>query len=238
LPFSKDLPVKFYLYISDAKVEMLASQLRRGLGGRVASWNVDVSAGPAKIGAEGRSIDPTRYQQIEKITRHIRKHEDCGTIDAPGTFVFDRQSVRWGPFTSDKRIVFFTGLTQKTVFALGGSSSYLLQAPRREDSAYPSGGSAQWILQSALLRAFGHPENPNYQPAAPDYDGALLAAVGSLAAAFEHRGRVPPTRVEFLAKRLVVGEPYKGYYDNYLDEDFSAKDIVFLGSPVYVAMVD
>lgn len=231
--------MKFYLYISDAKVEMLASQLRRGLSGLVAHWKVDVSAGPAKIGAAGRSIDPSRYKQIEKITRHIRKHEDCGTIDAPGAFVFDRLSVRWGPFGADERIVFFTGLTEKTVFALGGSSSYLLQAPRREKSAYPSGGSAQWILLSALLRAFGHTDNPNYSPEADDFDGALLAAVGSLANDFEVTDRAsPPTRVEFLAKRLVVGEPYGGYYDYGMPKKFADKEVVFLGSPIYVAMTN
>jgi hypothetical protein len=229
--------MKFYLYISDAKVEMLAGQLRRGLGGLVANWKVDVSAGPASIGAEGRSVDPTRYKQLEKITRHIRRHEDCGTIDEPGTFVFDTLSVRWGPFAADDRIVFFTGVTQKTVFALGGSSSYLLQAPKRENAGYPEGRSASWILVSALLRAFGHTDNVNYRADARDFDGALLAAVGSLANDFESGAwpPSPPTQVEFLAKRLVVGEPYRGYYYHMQDE-FDAPNVVFLGSPLYVAM--
>jgi hypothetical protein len=172
--------VKYYLYISDAKVEMLGGQLRRGLGGIVAGWKVDVAAGPASIGAEGRSVDPNRYKQLERIARHIRKHEDCGTIDHPGAFVFDTLKVRWGPFSADDRIVFFSGVTQKTVFALGGSSPHLLQAPKPETAAYPHTGSATGILVRALLREFGHTDNPNYDAGAPKFDGALLAAVTML----------------------------------------------------------
>ncbi len=226
--------MKYYLYISDAKVEMLSGQLRRGLGGLIANWKLDVSAGIARIGAEGRSADPTRYRQIDKITRHIRKYEDCGTIDAPGTFVFDTLDVHWGPFGADQRIVFFTGATSKTVFALGGSSSYLLQAPQDGPLNYPRGGSATWILISAVLEAFGLTDHPSYSADAAGYSGALFDALGSLASELD-RGPAPATRVEFLAKRLAVGPPARGYrYE--LDDKFEAPDVVFLGSPLYVAM--
>lgn len=227
--------MKFYLYISDAKVEMLAGQLRRGLGGLIANWKVDVSAGIASVGAEGRSVDPTRYRQIEKITRYIRKHDDCGTIDAPGTFVFDTLDVSWGPFGPDKRVAFFTGATPKTVFALGGSSSYLLQAPKSGVASYPHGGSATWILVSTLLHAFGLTDNRSYNADAIGYTDALFDAIGALAEDYD-RGPVPPTRVEFLAKRIAVGSP--GGYADIVREKFDAPDVAFLGSPLYVAMTD
>jgi hypothetical protein len=229
--------VKYYLYISDAKVEMLGGQLRRGLGGIVAGWKVDVAAGPASIGAEGRSVDPNRYKQLERIARHIRKHEDCGTIDHPGAFVFDTLKVRWGPFSADDRIVFFSGVTQKTVFALGGSSPHLLQAPKPETAAYPHTGSATGILVRALLREFGHTDNPNYDAGAPKFDGALLAAVTMLGEDFERKNLgSPPTEVEFLAKTLLVGESYKGYYTWRMRKEYGEPDVAFPGSPLYVAM--
>jgi hypothetical protein len=227
------MPVKYYLYISDEKVEMLAGQLKRGAGEVLSSWNVNV--GPVGGGATLRPVPAARYKQLEKIRRHVLTREDCGTIDDPGAYVIDSLPVRWGPFGADSAITFFTGATARTVFALGGSTASLVQPPPREGGgAYPRGGSATDILISTLLHAFGRTDHPNYDPTAAEYPGALCDAVTGLAADYA-RPYYPEAEVEFLAKRLVVGEQQRSYRFE-VDAAFETPETVFLGSPLYVAM--
>lgn len=226
--------MKYYLYISQEKVNMLASQLRPGLSARVSKWNFGLGSGPLNVGIVGQPADPTVHSKVERIQRHIRKHEPCGTVDAPATFILDTVDVKWGPLLMDNKVVFFSGATSGTVFALGGSTSNLLQAPSLGASASLGGGSAQWILASALLDAMGRKGHPAFDPDAPSGEGALLAAVASLASDF----RGPTTRIEFLAKTLVAGNPDKSFYSFGMKDEFASKDTTILGSPRYVAMAD
>jgi hypothetical protein len=229
------MPMKYYLYISDEKVDMMAGQLKRGPGEVLSGWNVNV--GPVGVGTVLRPVPASRYKQIEKIRRHILTRQDCGTIDNPGAYVIDSLPVRWGPFGADRAITFFTGATARTVFALGGSTASLIQAPRREDGgAYPHGGSATNILTSALLHSFGRTDNPNYDPAGIGYPGALSDAVTGLAADYAKRPSCPETEVEFLARTLDVSEQKHGGYRDKADAAFEAPDAVYLGSPLYVVM--
>jgi hypothetical protein len=144
------MPIQYYVYISDEKVEMLAGQLRRGAGEVLSGWKVNV--GPVGVETALRPVPASRYKQIEKIRRHILSRPDCGTIDDPGTYVIDSLPVRWGPFGADRAITFFTGATARTVFALGGSTASLIQPPRREDGGgYPRGGSAGAVYLGSPL---------------------------------------------------------------------------------------
>jgi hypothetical protein len=75
------MPIQYYVYISDEKVEMLAGQLRRGAGEVLSGWKVNV--GPVGVETALRPVPSSRYKQIEKIRRHILSRPDCGTIDEP-----------------------------------------------------------------------------------------------------------------------------------------------------------
>jgi hypothetical protein len=226
---------QYYLYVSDAKVEMLAGQLRRGAAEILSGWTVDVNLGVVGAGVAGRSVPASRYKEIERIKRHVLTREDCGTIDDPGAYVIDSLPVRWGPFTADTDITFFTGATSRTVFALGGSTAWLIQAPPRAAGAYPHGGSATGLLISALLHEFGRTDRPDYEPAAAHYPGAVSDAVTALADEYAHNPACPLTEVEFLAKRLVVGPQFRDLRFP-VEDVFEAPDQVFLGTPLYVAM--
>jgi hypothetical protein len=229
------MPIKYYLYISDAKVEMLAGQLKRGAGEVLSGWKVNV--GPVGVETALRPVPASRYKQIEKIRRHILAREDYGTIDDPGAYVIDTVPVRWGPFGADSAITFFTGATARTVFALGGSTASLIQPPRREGGgAYPRGGSATDILISTLLHAFGRTDHPHYDPVATDYPGALSDAISGLAADYARLPSCPQVEVEFLAKTLVAGEQERGGLRFNVDAAFEAPDAIYLGSPLYVVM--
>ncbi len=211
---------RYYLYISDTKVDMLLSQIDPGFA-RTRSTEVSVSLNVVGAKRNVASPGPDRTARLERVLRHLEDFGDLGTVDEPGQFFGGILPMRWGPTVHGRSLVYFGGRTERTIVGLGGSVGHVLgtgastpQAPRLSDSLLPrllSGLDTDW--------------------AADPVEPAERAGLGVVHQA-NARLRGPAQNVEFVAKRLLYGpSPYP-------ELDPAPDMTVLLGSPLYVAQAD
>jgi hypothetical protein len=213
---------RYYLYVSDAKVDMLLSQIDPAVSRRHRTEiGVDLKLLTAKRVGEPAGSD--RFARVERVVRHLADHGDVGSIADPGQFFWGLLPMRWGPFPGGpgSSLVFFDG----TTVALGGSIGHVLgSVPGAAEH-----GLTRSLMPSMLdeLGMSADLEDEYVTDALntdPDdrADAAVLATVRQAVAKL----RGPAQNLEFVAKRLLHGR------------DTGAGGWVLLGSPVYVALVD
>ncbi|WP_030899450.1 MULTISPECIES: DUF7019 family protein [unclassified Streptomyces] len=206
---------RYYLYISDSKVDMMLAQIDPALSRKKTSeLSVDLKIFSAKRGLEFES-GTDRIVRLERVMRHLEEFGDLGSIEEPGQFFRGSLPMRWGPFHGTS-LVYFGGGTGRTVVGLGGSGRYVLGS--LEQSAEQSG--ARSVMPSLIDGLTAEPEVEDLLGRGTGADADVLQAV-RLA---NDRLRGPVQHVEFIAKRLLHGQ-------------VEGQSIV-LGTPLYVALVD
>ncbi|MEU0068289.1 SAVMC3_10250 family protein [Streptomyces sp. NPDC006332] len=226
------LSFRYYLYVSDSKVDMLLHQIDPAFTRKRTS---EVSVGLKVVGAKrGTEVSEgtDRIARLERVVRHLDEVGDVGTVDEPRQFFRGLMDMKWGPFTTGagSSLVYFGGSTERTVVGLGGSSRHVLgslSAPDGDNAVL-----ARSLMPSLLDGLAAHPEieelfeDAGHAPV--DADLVPLRAVQRATTLL----RGPSQKVEFLAKRLLHGPvpaPRSGSHDGMT---------VLLGSPLYVAHVD
>lgn len=218
------MSLRYYVYISDAKVDMLLAQIDPGFARtRSAEVSVSLPGVGAKRAVGGTA--PDRVSRLERVMRYLHDHGDMGTVDEPGQFFWGLLPMQWGsvPTTEDPSPVYFGGRTKRTIVCLGGSSTHVL-------GAAATGHDQAHSQLPALLSGLVTPGDAGEDvPVSLDHaDHAALAAVHQANA----RLRGPAQNLEFVAKRLLAGpSPYP---------EIDGRDdmTVLLGSPLYVALAD
>jgi hypothetical protein len=234
--------LKYYLYISDAKVDMLLPQVPLDIKKRIATkFNLDL-----KLLTFSEVNSPAdRIARLEAVVSFIRGFRKVGTVDHPDEYVSDSLPMRWGPYGEmvDSPLVYFGGTTDSTIVGLGGSAWHVLGGNKRTSSGAYS-HSATPFLVNFLKKELGLPTNPSdvgsLQMARTNFSRQVsstiesddpdlcLRAVGL--ATTQMSGHLQ--KLEFLSKRLLYSRtrheaPGKG----------SGRSVL-LGTPLYVAMLD
>jgi Family of unknown function (DUF7019) len=206
---------RYYLYISDTKVDMMVAQIDPGLTRkRTTQVSLNLKIFGAKRGSETLA-GADRIARLERVVRFLVDFGDLGLVDEPGQFFGGLMPMRWGPFLGTS-LIYFGGHTDRTVVGLGGSGKHVLGASGQVgEEAVPRS------MTPALLEGLtAEPEIADLLGTGTGFDGDTLRAV-ELATA---RLRGPEQNVEFVAKRLLHGS-------------HGGRSVV-LGSPLYVALVD
>jgi hypothetical protein len=205
--------MKYYIYISDAKVDMLLPQIPHEVKKKVATeFGFDLKILTAKRTVERKGEDD-RISRLETVLQFIRQYGNCGTIDNPDEYIDDSEDMWFGNYDLAD-VAYFTGKRAETVFGLCGSGRHLLGAdPNR----------SPWPNMTHLLGVFSWLSDQN-----PTHDGNGINAIPVLAE-LASRSHFPRQRLEFLAKRLVFN-PHYSYGDVPIQ--------VLLASPLYVSMMD
>jgi hypothetical protein len=101
---------KYYLYISDSKVNMLYAQ-----------------AGPG-TDASRDSID-----KLDTVLADLACADRIGTVDEPKEYFAGAMPMRWGPCAfpavpqlTPSPLVYFGGATEKTIVGLSGSATHVI----------------------------------------------------------------------------------------------------------------
>ncbi|MBU2666208.1 hypothetical protein KOI35_22155 [Actinoplanes bogorensis] len=200
---------RYFVYISDAKVEMLLQQIKpEALRKRTSEVGLGLKFLTAKRGAETLA-GAERTARLDQVVRYLNDYGDLGTVEEPGQFFGGLMPLRWGPTVGADGfpMVYFGGRAGKTVLGLGGSRAHVFGTPPGpEPQPLPIGRSMLPSLLDGITRVDGI-EAP--------------AAVRETTDAL----RGPEQTMEFVAKRL-------------LDEPGPDGERVLLGSPLYVALVD
>jgi hypothetical protein len=220
--------MRYYLYVSESKVDMLLAQIDPAAREKVTSeLGLDLKIFTAKRTVESGGLDD-KFQRVAAVSRYLEGQDDFGTVDDSGPYFGGIVSMRWGPYgdSPESPVVFFGGHTERTIVGLGGSSVNLIGAGAGQQTVFSH--SATPFLLAALSRELDSPDVAATAAAGFDDDALALMAVHLAASGLEG----PATSVEFVAKRLLQGpSPYPQRDPN---DDLT----VLLGSPIFVAMVD
>ncbi len=218
-----DSKMKYYLYVSDAKVDMLYSQIDKSLLKKIAAeLSVDLKLLGVGFGAtiKQNQSEETRYSKLRLVVKYIEKHLNVGWVDAPATYFKGSLPMGWGLLHGTTRYaetpepqapyaVYFGGSTARTQFGMVGSAHHLIGL--RSDA--PKSNIFLYYTTNEMLKALTEEAGP-----LPSYELSLLIGDANTTL-----GK-PNQQLEFLAKTYLYE---KGDEQSYL-----------LGSPIYVAFAD
>ena len=170
---------KYYLYISDSKVNMLYAQ-----GGR---------------GTDARQ-DPVG--KLDAVLADLARAGRIGTVDEPKEYFSGAMPMRWGPCAfpfapelTPSPLVYFGGSTEKTIVGLGGSAKHVI------GEVGPAAARPHSALPYFILRLRQELGESLPIPLANSHEELSLIAV--LVATRGMKG--PSQELEFVAKRLAYG---------------------------------
>jgi hypothetical protein len=249
------MSMKYYVYISDAKVDMLYSQIPKKMLDKIAV-ELGINLGIFSLTAKGKgNQEETCYEKLKVVVNYIENNMDVGTIDQPKTYFKGSLPMRWGPLWRDgheegKNLIYFGAETAETIVGLGGSEYHIIgnqkgeSSPRTFMSLPPF---MEWALRKELdmsLITQRHNDDFNERNLEANIFSCVVGATRSMKGAPQH--------LEFLAKRLREGSD-EAYKPEFLgkpiyfmkngepvepSEEYEKSYHVVLGSPLYVAMVD
>ncbi len=242
-------PIKYYIYISDAKIDMFYSEIPKGLLKSIASeLNLNLSLLGSSIGATMKNSpsEETRYSKLKLVTKYIEKHRAVGTVDTPAAYFKGKLDMDWG-FVSwrkgvDPEIVVFRGETENTRIMLTGSPQHIVGSQQAGEVSPIFGriGSLSIVGWKLLVAAHKEDLHPaNLDQSIDLADKLVLPPAKSLQHGIDLSWSVgrdsdsqpgwPKQRFEFLARKLVQGKP---------ESPGTKQSLLLLGTPLYVALSD
>jgi hypothetical protein len=88
--------VKYYVYISDSKLDMLYSQVPHSVKKKVSTdMKIDFKVFGGSRKSE-KETEENRMTKLEAVVRFIEENEDVGTVDSDGRYFADSLEMRWG----------------------------------------------------------------------------------------------------------------------------------------------
>lgn len=208
--------MKYYLYISDAKVDMLLPQISDAHKKKVATeFGFDVKIFSAKRKVEEQQGDD-RIARLEAVLSFIRQFGNLGTIDKPDEYIED--SMPMYSMILDEgtmaRVIYFTGVQDKTFVGLGGSTNHLIGALPATNPV-----SASWALsiRSAI-------DGELYDEKYSGSDHGVKRIIDYL-----RDTKYPAENLRFMAKGLFVEKEH-------ISKD--PRERVIVATPLYVAKDD
>jgi hypothetical protein len=218
--------VRFYLYISDTKLDMLFPQIPSATrDSLVKEFKFDLKV--VSLSLREQPSDETRYSKLKVVSEYLE--EEASSVDKPAAYFKGRLTMKWGPLGGEWReseAVYFAGATDETVVGLGGSARHVIGTiPGGVDNTFLWPASAVAALVPVLEQeALGAAER-EAKIMKDSYGHLWPMFVYSLGAMY----RGPEQEVEFLARRLLYGPP--GCVEG-------TNSSVLLGTPIYVAAAD
>ena len=224
--------LKFYVYISGSKVEMLYQQIPQSARSTLAA---ELKLNLTVIEAMLKKEVPieTRISKLRVVSEYIEKNLDVGSIDKPGAYFKGTLNMRWGPWLewaimenrrADEKgqMVWFSGETPHTIVGLGGSSKHIIGREEKRD--LPDSMSNLACILGLLADELQLPF-PSLCRSMSESE-IRRRALQAVEDAVHMISRVPSQRLEFLSKAFLVGPSV--HRDKH----------VLIGSPIYVAMAE
>lgn len=237
-------PLRYFVYISDAKLEMLFDQIPPQLRRRLsAEAKVDLKLASLSMKASEQPA-PTRMAKLKVVERYIDCNHQVGTIHSPGTQYFRGTApIRWGWLMEDgtDRVVFFYGKRDDGhVVFLVGSRHHVLGAEPLPGNAVGSERSAEYASCSAtpsIIKAlFNHLSQLHESATMPDesddeFPDEKNISTLECALADGESLEGPAQWMEFLAVPVIAEQLPR-------DSWWPAPIFAVLATPIYVAHAD
>ncbi|MEU3622803.1 hypothetical protein BS329_09655 [Amycolatopsis coloradensis] len=243
--FRRKPPLRYYLYVSDAKLEMLFEQINPALRRRIsAEAKVDLKLASLTL---RRADHPhaARMAKLQLVERYIDKRHHVGTIQEPGREYFrGSMPMQWRCDWHDTAL--FRGRDSSHVVVLAGSSRHVLgERPAEEDREVRRRSVTPNILPVIAEHIFGSPGHGQrwrwIQSLAPRAAGSKDVAaahdppeVGLREVARTRLGG-PTQHLEFLAVPIIHGPAtVEREGGDWFGEEEDVHAV--LATPLYVAM--
>lgn len=220
--------MRYYVYISETKVETLYSQVPTRILERIAGkLTIDLKLIKTEFSEVPR--EKSLHAKLQIVEESLREHGLVGTLDEPNAYVAGCAPMKWGPYVLDYEesgLIYFGSSTGEAELGLGGSAKHVIGNAGKEKA---ESASATPFLIAALTDGFSSAEEGLVRNAS-NPESMALAAV-ELA---NRRMKGITQKMEFLAK-TVLRHPSDSV--EYAWAGRSGGPVI-LGSPLYVAQAD
>lgn len=239
--------MKYYIYLSETKVDMLYEQIPKRLKDRLATeLKIDLKFLSTTFTEE--ASEGTRIAKLKVVTEYIKNNLPLGTVDMPKKYFQGSLRLHWGLF---KNMAYFCGMTERTIFGLGGSFANVIGSVGKQPRlSHLSPSTLLGMNMLITYQVIGDRMDQDEKGidiereniSRPDFFRAFEAftlEIMGLKSGYEKDPRyylerkfpleephMVVQRVEFLAKRLTEG--------------FSRSEdkLLLVGTPIFVAQVD
>jgi hypothetical protein len=218
--------VRYYVYASDAKIDMLFSQIPAKLLSRiVGELKLDLKV--LSVSVRQRESEETLYGKLRVVETFVERELDVGSVAQSASWFRGEMPMRSGVWGGQPDgLAYFSGLQDGVLLALIGSAHHLL-GQRSDPSAIRVSYSGLPVLVSMMARE--EPDAPSAQrrdeiAQMPD-DDHVIQEVFDFADALT--GVRQPS--EFLARRLLHGP---------VADPSGQVESVLLATPLYVALTE
>lgn len=214
--------MKYYIYISDTKVDMLLPQVPHEVKKKIATeFGFDWKILTAKRKVE-RETEQDRITRLETVVAFIREFGNIGSVDEPEDYVEDTLLMSHGSMEvyTGPPIICFGGKSNKTIVSLFGSSTHMIGG--KETAELPQPFREPGSAMSAFVRYLTKADAVISMPGVGEDD--VFSSIYRLTAAM----RDPKQRLGFLAKRML-------WQPNFRHGDLNQ---VLVATPLYVAMAE
>lgn len=126
--------MKYYLYVSTTKVEMLYAQIPsptlKTIAGEL-KINLGVLSGTLKTKEGSENL----YSKTRVVSTYLAKNDQVGSIPFPKSYIADNLTFKWGILKDGRTsLSFFGGVRNNTTLVLIGSSASLVGEDSNSDS--------------------------------------------------------------------------------------------------------
>lgn len=212
--------MRYYVYISDAKVDMLYEQIPQGPRARIAA-ELKIDLKVVSVSIRDRGTDSTRLGRLQVVENYLKRTEQVGSFANPSAWFEDRLTLRSGVYRSAPGgLVYFSGERGGALLALIGSARHLT-GEQAAQSELQVGFSN---LPSLVTYIADELPEPLAQDGLTDEDWALREIVE-----FTSSLTGVSQSYAFLARRLLERE---------IDRGDGTPSPILLGTPLYVALDD
>jgi hypothetical protein len=226
-------PPRYYVYVSDAKVDMVLGQIPQSvLSGIAAELKLDLKILGLTLSQKER--EENRYSRVAAALEYLDATVEIGTPETPTAYFRATMNMRWGVFGAAAYgrpaapVVFFGGVRGDLAVALTGSPHHVIGAP--PDTEMRKGFASYGIVDpeeySGALRV-DEPEQLDNEARA---QGTFTTAED-----FLRNIRGPSQPVEFVAR--VLAKRPRMYGLSGPDPIGDCTDVL-LGSPFFVALAE
>jgi hypothetical protein len=202
-------PLRYFLYISDTKLDMLYDQIDKGTLRRItAEVSIDLKLASVRLTQAPQAPVATRIAKLRVVEAFIDKHHSVGNSQSPGKEYFRGQmDMHWGWLgggIDSGPVVIFRGRDEGGFVMLAGSRRHVIGEQQEVSGRNAEAGSAMPSIMAGIGEHIS--QTPEYAEFIRDTRARGNKAVDSeeTASVFD-----PPESYVDAAANIILSAPYQ-----------------------------